>query len=264
MWSPRQEAAYQHDKHPLTSISASTTSSLYRREIREPKCSSVYLAGGRPRIDFDFQHPMWHELTMAVLTPAPAYLLTRLLRLCYPFDLLEAEAELVSGYNVEYSAMGFASLTLGWGAGNGKGGRSRDGRYLATYICAHSVAGSAYIQYERAQNEWYVWASRWIQHISEFVLHGFRFGYGSGGPIRSETIMTVLHGIRHFFAAAGYVFLITPAHSDATQKAPRASKSPVSKELLENCFRGLSLNGPFEQALWEVLCLSLFFLLRRS
>lgn len=28
----------------------------------------------------------------------------------HPFDLPEAEAELVSGYNVEYSAMGFLSL----------------------------------------------------------------------------------------------------------------------------------------------------------
>jgi NADH-quinone oxidoreductase subunit H len=31
----------------------------------------------------------------------------------YPFDLPEAEAELVSGYNVEYSAMGFALFSLG-------------------------------------------------------------------------------------------------------------------------------------------------------
>lgn len=31
----------------------------------------------------------------------------------HPFDLLEAEAELVSGYNVEYSAMGFALFFLG-------------------------------------------------------------------------------------------------------------------------------------------------------
>ncbi|POM75894.1 LOW QUALITY PROTEIN: Hypothetical protein PHPALM_6938 [Phytophthora palmivora] len=51
-------------------------------EIRELKFSSAYFAGGRPRIDFDFQRPTWQELAMAMLTPAPAYLLTRLLRLC--------------------------------------------------------------------------------------------------------------------------------------------------------------------------------------
>jgi NADH-quinone oxidoreductase subunit H len=31
----------------------------------------------------------------------------------HPFDLTEAEAELVSGYNVEYSSMGFALFSLG-------------------------------------------------------------------------------------------------------------------------------------------------------
>lgn len=31
----------------------------------------------------------------------------------HPFDLPEAEAELVSGYNVEYSAIGFALFSLG-------------------------------------------------------------------------------------------------------------------------------------------------------
>ncbi|POM60418.1 LOW QUALITY PROTEIN: hypothetical protein PHPALM_30734 [Phytophthora palmivora] len=85
-WAPRWEAAHQRDKRPLhvhfridnTSAPGKTS---YRSEIREPRCSSAYSAGGRPRIDYDFQRPMWQELTMAVLTPAPAYLLTRLLRL---------------------------------------------------------------------------------------------------------------------------------------------------------------------------------------
>ena len=37
----------------------------------------------------------------------------------HPFDLPEAEAELVSGYNVDYSAMGFTLFFLGEYAASG-------------------------------------------------------------------------------------------------------------------------------------------------
>ncbi|POM75895.1 Hypothetical protein PHPALM_6939 [Phytophthora palmivora] len=145
-------------------------------------------------------------------------------------------------------------------AGNGKGGRSWDDRYLLTYLRAYFVADSTYNQYEQALNKWHGWGSRrdisvWladcplavqVQHIFEFVLHGFRFGYGSGGPIRSETIISILHGIRHLFATAGYEFPITHPHIRILLKgishldAPPTSKSPAFMELLETCFRGLT------------------------
>jgi NADH-quinone oxidoreductase subunit H len=59
-----------------------------------------------------FQEDFWF-----VLTFFPLFLMFFTSALAetnrHPFDLPEAEAELVSGYNVEYSAMGFALFSLG-------------------------------------------------------------------------------------------------------------------------------------------------------
>jgi len=58
------------------------------------------------------QVKIWH-----VFTFLPLWLMFFVTALAetnrHPFDLPEAEAELVSGYNVEYSAMGFALFSLG-------------------------------------------------------------------------------------------------------------------------------------------------------
>ncbi|POM78382.1 Hypothetical protein PHPALM_4091 [Phytophthora palmivora] len=173
----------------------------------------------------------------------------------------------------------FASLT-----------RLADRRYprpepnLAAYLRAHSVADSTYDQYGRALRKWITWTSRrgipaWltgiplatqVQYISDFVLSGFQFGFGSGGPIRSDSILAFLHGVRHFFAASGYDFPIAHPHIRMLLKGisrldtPRRRKAPVSLGLLELCFHTMTLADPSEQALWGVLCLAFFFLLRRS
>ncbi|ETO62353.1 hypothetical protein F444_19716 [Phytophthora nicotianae P1976] len=87
----------------------------------------------------------------------------------------------------------------------------------ASYLRAHSVANSTFDQYKRALDKWRIWSLRrgihpWlygvsltdqVHCISAFVLHGFQFGFGSGGPIRSDSISAVFHGARHFFAATG-------------------------------------------------------------
>ena len=58
------------------------------------------------------QQNLWY-----VVTFSPLFLIFFISGLAetnrHPFDLPEAEAELVSGYNVEYSAMGFALFSLG-------------------------------------------------------------------------------------------------------------------------------------------------------
>ncbi|KAE8956506.1 hypothetical protein PF011_g31451 [Phytophthora fragariae] len=133
-------------------------------------------------------------------------------------------------------------------------------------------------------NKWTVWASRqgvpaWyigvpsavqVQHISDFILHGFQFGFGSGGSIHSDSIMSVLQGVRHFFAASGFEFPLAHPHIRMLLKGisrldtPRRRKAPVSLDMLEACFHSMAFADPFEQALWGVLCLAFFLLLRRS
>ncbi|KAE8885870.1 hypothetical protein PF010_g19650 [Phytophthora fragariae] len=82
--------------------------------------------------------------------------------------------------------------------------------------------------------------------------------------------MAVLQGVRHFFAASGFEFPLTHPHIRMLLKgirrldAARQRKAPVSLELLESCFHNLAFDAPFDQALWGVLCLAFFFLLRRS
>ncbi|RLN69560.1 hypothetical protein BBJ29_008892 [Phytophthora kernoviae] len=112
------------------------------------------------------------------------------------------------------------------------GSRSAGNRYpgsgqsLAAHLRAHSVADSTFHQYNGALTKWKIWTSRrgispWftgepmasqVQHISDFILHGFQFGYGSGGLIRSDSILVVFHGVRHFFAASGFEFPIAHPH----------------------------------------------------
>ncbi|KAE8875943.1 hypothetical protein PF003_g39912 [Phytophthora fragariae] len=82
--------------------------------------------------------------------------------------------------------------------------------------------------------------------------------------------MAVLLGVRHFFAASGHDFPIAHPHIRMLLKgisrldSPPRRKAPVSIGLLEVCFRSLAMTEPFEQALWGVMCLAFFFLLRRS
>jgi hypothetical protein len=146
------------------------------------------------------------------------------------------------------------------------------------------VADSTFDQYTRSLAKWQTWATRHgidpsldstpithqVQYVSEFVLHGFQYGFGSGGPIRSDSITSVLFGIRHFFAAAGREFPVGHLHIRMLLKgisrldAPPQRKAPVSIALLEACFHNLPMSDPFAQALWGVMCLAFFFLLRRS
>ncbi|POM78809.1 LOW QUALITY PROTEIN: Hypothetical protein PHPALM_3620 [Phytophthora palmivora] len=162
----------------------------------------------------------------------------------------------------------FASLT-----------RLADRRYqrpepnMAAYLRAHSVADSTYDQYGRALRKWITWTSQrgipaWltgiplatqVEYISDFVLSGFQFSFGSGGPIRSDSILALLHGVRHFFPASGFDF---PIYSKGSAVLTHhGAEKPLCLLL---CFHTMTLADPSEQALWGVLCLAFFFLLRRS
>uniref|UniRef100_H3GRN9 Uncharacterized protein n=1 Tax=Phytophthora ramorum TaxID=164328 RepID=H3GRN9_PHYRM len=76
------------------------------------------------------------------------------------------------------------------------------------------------VDYRSALTTWFAWStSRGIQPtlfgyttdvkiqcITDFILHGFQHGYGSGRPVRGATISAVLHGVLHFFWSAALDF----------------------------------------------------------
>lgn len=77
-------------------------------------CASIFIAVG----SFNIQNIIEAQSTVWFIIPFfPLFLMFFISGLAetnrHPFDLPEAEAELVSGYNVEYSAMGFALFSLG-------------------------------------------------------------------------------------------------------------------------------------------------------
>ncbi|EGZ23215.1 hypothetical protein PHYSODRAFT_324441 [Phytophthora sojae] len=155
------------------------------------------------------------------------------------------------------------------------------GTDLARYLREHSVADSTYRKYERAfgtfitrrgVNPWLsgVPVAAQVQHVSDFILMGFQQGYGSGRPVRSATIANNLMGVRHFFQASGRHFRVDHPQIRMLLKgisrldSPPERKAPVSIQLMEACFASLNLASFSDQALWGVLCLAFFFLLRRS
>lgn len=145
------------------------------------------------------------------------------------------------------------------------------------------MAESSYRAYRRALARWTQWTARrgvrWqdtsqqadqIHIISEFIIDNAVQGFGAGRPVKGSTLKTYLAGIKHFHIAAGL-----PFPSDHPQvrmllrgvtrvDAPPRRRAPVSVAILEACFSELSLQHRADQALWGVLCLSFFFLLRRS
>ncbi|OWZ08608.1 hypothetical protein PHMEG_00018814 [Phytophthora megakarya] len=134
----------------------------------------------------------------------------------------------------------------------------------------HSVADSTLTKYSAAMNKWTVWGScrgiePWlynlidescIQMLSDFIAHGFQYGFGAGRPLRRTSIINTFQRIRHFFAAAGRVISMAYPHVRMLLKGiprldtPPRHKAPVSIPLLETCIRSLRLDDPFAQALW--------------
>ena len=109
-----------------------------------------------------------------------------------------------------------------------------------------------------------------LRIISEFIIYGHLYGFGSGAGIRSTTIDSYLQGINHFFRSSNTPFPIQHTQVRLLLKGlrrfdgPRQHKHPVSLALLAECHRRLNFSAPAQRALWGVLCLGFFFLLRRS
>ncbi|OWZ19941.1 hypothetical protein PHMEG_0005716 [Phytophthora megakarya] len=111
---------------------------------------------------------------------------------------------------------------------------------------------------------------RKVRVISEFIIYGAQHGFASRGPAQSSTIKSTLCGTRYFFTATGRDFPVGHPQIRILLKGvkrfdlPRERKTPVSVALLEMCAMDLNLHDPTDQALWVVLRLAFFFLLRRS
>ena len=109
-----------------------------------------------------------------------------------------------------------------------------------------------------------------VSILSDFILHGHLHGFGSGFGIRSDTLRGYLQGVQHFFRASNLPFPSTHPQIRlllqglARADSPRHHKHPVSLELLGTCLGLLDFTKPRDRALWGVVCLSFFFLLRRS
>ncbi|KAE9315193.1 hypothetical protein PR003_g19053 [Phytophthora rubi] len=109
-----------------------------------------------------------------------------------------------------------------------------------------------------------------LQILSDYIIDCALHGFGSNHAVRCSNVKANLMGIRHFMRAAGRDFPV--AHPQlrmllknvARLDGPSGQKAPVSIAILEASFRQLDLTDPADQALWGVLCLAFFFLLRRS
>ena len=155
---------------------------------------------------------------------------------------------------------------------------------VASRLRAHSVAASTFAKYATAFGYWRVWCRANATHVfligvdphsalcavESFIIHVHTVGFTTRTGLKAATIAGVLHGIRHFFASEGHTFPSSQPQISMLLKgiarldAPQHHKAPVSLELMDAVYSSLNLERRADLALWGVLCLSLFFLLRRS
>ena len=155
---------------------------------------------------------------------------------------------------------------------------------MARHLRECSVAASTLTKYRRHWARWLAFCasiavdpllrsvpvSSHVDIVSDFILSLSRVRGAASAGLRSSSLSSVLHGINHFFRACGLAFPISHPQICMLLKGlsrldpPPRSKAPVSLALLGACFRRLDFALPQDQALWGVLCLSFFFLLRRS